>query len=143
MRKRFQTPLAHLKSIEHRVANCGRYKDEKRLEVYLRGDDFLRSFMALEPTQRLRAVRAIAQAEMKCASKYPSLPPPGQPHQRPDWKNPATQARLKAAWARHKSDKGIAREMQIPLTAARVARWKLIGPIKTLNPGSSVSVAGS
>ena len=143
MQKRVQTPLGHLKSIENRMGHFGRYKDDKRLEAYLLSDEFARSFLALEPAQRLRAVRAITQAEIKCASKYPPIPSSRQPRARPDWKNPATIAKLKAAWARHGSDKGIAREMQISLPAAKIARWKFIGTIKPRDPAPSVSVAAA
>jgi hypothetical protein len=129
-----QTPIGHLNSIENRCAFCVRYKDAKRLDDYLRSDMFAESFGALSGADmRIRAIRAITRALDICGSRLPPVPRVGEAAPF-SLKDPANVQRLMASWKRHGTDIGLARDLQIPLPAARTARWKVIGRIGRPRP---------
>ena len=132
-----RTPQGHLVSIELRIGCCVRHKDAKRLDRYMCSPEFIESLTALGPEARKRALGALARAQIECGSKR-AMPLPRPRATKMDWKDPANVERLKAAWARHKSDRGIAQEMNIHLDAAKIARWKIIGAIKprSLSPSA-------
>lgn len=129
-----RSSVGYLGSIEQRLAHCARYKDRKRLESYLHSRELMEGLAALEGSLRVRALHAVHRALLACLP-----PPPPKPGtvRAPSVVDPAGRQRIIDAWKQTGTDRGLAQLLQIPLPAAKTARWKVIGPIRQKPPHST------
>jgi hypothetical protein len=98
-------------------------KNRTKLEVYLTGSDFMTSFALLDGPRRLLALEAVAQAFERLVS-----PPAAPGASIVRWKdNAAMQERVRGRTA-SPSDKAIARELGLPVSVVKPARWRYAGP---------------
>lgn len=134
------SPRGHLQSIESRMGRYARTRDWRSLEAYLRSDEFVVSISALDADMRVRAMLAVTNAQTRCAPKMPFIPAPGTTAPF-SIKDPANERRLRDAWAKTGTDKGLAAMLGIPLPAAKSARWKVIGPLKPKSTGAAATQA--
>ena len=124
-----QTSSSYLTSITRRISTCARHKDLKRLESYLQTDDFVRTLAALNPEHRLAAAVAIAKAFAACRALIDQTQPlPSQGSMRIRWKgNDELIAKVRRLAPLYPRDEDFARQLGIPLHAARVARHRYVG----------------
>lgn len=129
-----RTAQKHLSSIRQRATYCARHKDWKGLESYLRSDAFLTSLAALSPGDRMWALRALFDAQARCADRMPSIPAPTNSRTSFNVADPVQRQRILSAWAKTGNDKDLALMLGTPLAATKIARWKVVGPIKPKTP---------
>jgi hypothetical protein len=98
-----------------------------KLEGYLSGSDFLGSFARLDAQRRLLALEAVTQAFDRLVG------PPAAPTARIKWTdNEALKERIREAARRLPTDRAIARELGLPLTVVKPARWRYVGPKRSV-----------
>lgn len=113
-----RTSRGHLTSICKRLKRAKRWAD---LQTCIASEDFTAALVALDPTDRGRALRFVADA---CARFGSAASIPASGTMRVRW-DAAMVARLKEAARRHRNDHvEVARELRIPKETARFAIWK-------------------
>ncbi len=117
----------YLVSITHKLKRI-RTLDE--LMAYWANDEVAAMLADMDSADRIFATHALGRAWREFDAARPI---PEQRDTKVRW-TPERIERLRAAYRKHRSDDGIARELRIPLKAARVARWKYVGPIKPTKP---------
>lgn len=131
------TPKAHFSRLSSRLAALRKRRAPRALDAYLESEQYATDLMGCTPQDRRIAAKLVANALAACAPG-PLITAPGP--KGPRW-TPELKQRLVAAWAKHGSDEGIARELGLNLEAARRQRLRLIGPIRVAFPTQRVAQA--
>lgn len=106
-----------------------RLGDMKKLAAFVESPRYNELHGLLSPKQKFDLQDHFSAAKSAAQKRQKKLKPIPRYSQR-GWRTwtPERIAKLKAAERKHGSDEGIARELGISLTAARMARWRHIGP---------------
>ena len=101
-----------------------RRKNRALVSAYLTSEEFVTDLAALDPERRWLALEAVREALDPFQPKAPPVPPTG----RIKWsRSPEWQERIRNAARRLPDDKAIARELDLSVNAAKVARWRYAG----------------
>lgn len=118
------TPQAALISLSRNLKRLARSADMTEFQAFVSRPSFMADLTRLDLKQRMKVMELLGATQNACNGRRP-IPKTGTV--RVEKWDAAMIAKLRAAEAKHGDDKGIARELGIPLDAARVARWKYIG----------------
>ncbi len=123
-----RTTHGHLVSIWMHLSDRRARKTRAQVEAYLAGPEFLESFQALDPARRVLALQA-AGAALERAVVVPAASGPRvvEVPIRVSWTEERKE-QLRQAARRLPDDRAIARELGLSPNAAKVARWKYVGP---------------
>lgn len=130
-----RTPKGHLNVLTRTLRRHARYGDVAGFRAFVGSDEFVRLFVgaAQNPIYRRPAMLVYAEAEALCEAK--ARMPLGKPRsvadgvrsQHANWRDPAMQAKLRAAT----SDEMAARMCGVTVKAALLARRRYLGAAAT------------
>lgn len=129
-----RTSHGHLVSMRTRFKRTTKIVD---LRAYLRSEEFVASMIAMTPDDRAQGILAAAAA----LRGFPSIPATSSVRVK-TWDD-AMIERLKKAARQYDNDADIARALRIPVSAAKRARWKYVGPKMPKAPPCSQGVAAT
>jgi hypothetical protein len=127
MQQEQRTPHGTLVRIWLRLGHRRTRRHKRALVMeYLTGREFAADFAALDRERKRLALDAVREALERLMPEPPAAPPLGRImwSQSPEW-----QQRIRDAAKRWGDDKAIAHELGIGINAARVARWRYVGPL--------------
>jgi hypothetical protein len=143
-------PRGCLRVLTQTLMRLARSGDAEGIRGYLRTDEFLAGFVALDPRRRQTVMRCFGKAEALCQVKtaHPLVQPrtiDAKRAHKTDWSDPVMRTKLANAYARSGGDhEQAARTLGVSLGAARLAKKRhleaaTIGPAR--KPGSGPQAA--
>lgn len=129
-----KTPHAHLNSLKIRLRELAKKGDLKQLDQFLASAAFDQYWCgtAGDLRRRAAALKLVNAAREACLPAAPLKT--GLSNKTPKW-NPERIAALRAAWARYGTDEGVARALDMPLAAARRARYRYVRRVDVATQG--------